>query len=165
MRRYLLLGLVGLAVLVLPLWAVAQPMLVFDGCTILDSGSPWKDHVKFVFHAQAGTDSVNDIHLCVYDQDGNAVAVTAISYEGCWTGHFTPGDNCVDYWSTGVAIAPGGTYGAFDLIMPPGNCVITVVWWFTYDNVPVTDPQTVVWNCPYTAVTSDTWGLIKALYR
>lgn len=166
MRKLMLPGMLALAVLVCPLWVQAQePMLVFDGCSILDSGTPWLDHVMFVFHVQAGADSVNDIHVCVYDANGDLLAIVAISSGGCWTGHFVPGDNCAEYWSTGAAIPPGGTFGAFDFIVPPGYCVITVVWWFTYNEEPVTDPQTVTWACPFTDVENDTWGAIKSLYK
>lgn len=166
MRKLLPAGMLALAFLLCPLWAQAQqPMLFFDGCTILDSGSPWRDHVMYVFHAEAGADSVNDIHVCVYDAVGDPVVIVAISYEGCWTGHLVPGENCADYWSTDTAIPPGGTYGAFDFIVPPGFCAVTVVWWFTYNDIPVTDPQMVQWACPYTNAGSGTWGAIKSLYK
>jgi hypothetical protein len=166
MRRFLLAGTLALALLFCVFPAQAQePMLVFDGCSILDSGTPWHDHVMYVFHAQAGADSVNDIHVCVYDEGGNELAIVAISYEGCWTGHLVPGENCAEFWSVGPAIPPWGSFGAFDIIMPPNYCVITVVWWYTYNDGPITNPQTVIWTCSYTGVANETWGAIKSLYR
>ena len=82
MRKLLPAGMLALALLLCPLWAHAQqPMLIFDGCSILNSGTPWINHVMFVFHADAGADSVNDIHVCVYDEAGNPIGIVAISYE------------------------------------------------------------------------------------
>lgn len=165
MRRYLLSGVLGLAIMLLPLLAMGQPAIFFDGCSILNSGSPWLDHVMYVFSAQAGDDMVNDIHICVYDVDGNALEVVAVSVPGSWYGHVDPGSNCPYYYTLDNPIYPGETLGPFDFIVPPGNCNIIIEWQFTLDGVPVTDWQTVTWTCWYTDTDNETWGAIKTLYR
>ena len=163
--RTLIVVLVTL-ILVLPLRSAAQePMIIFDGCSILDSGTPWKDHVMYVFSGEAGADPVNDIHICVYDRDGMPLEVVGVSSPGSWEGHFPPGGNCVEYWTDENPIPPGTTYGPFDFIVPPGHCLIIVEWVFTLDGVALTDWQIVTWSCIYTSSDNESWSEIKALSR
>jgi hypothetical protein len=148
-----------------PIWASAGAGLVFDGCTVLNSGSPWHDYVMYVFSARAGVNMVNDLHVCVYDAAGNLIPVAGVSTPPSWQGHVPMGGECIHYWTLDRPIQPGETYGPFDFVVPPGNCHITIVWWFTYNDVPVTDPVTEHWTCAATGIEPSTWGAVKALYR
>jgi hypothetical protein len=163
-NRALLKAVVVVAVLLCPVWALAQGMIIFDGCTVLNSGSPWQDYVMFVFSAQAGSGPVNDMHICVYDMDGNPLELAGISKPGSWNGHFDPGSNCADYWTLDLPIPAGGSYGPFDFIVPPGHCYILVEWEFTLDGV-VVDSGVVTWVCGATATEPKTWSAVKGLYR
>ena len=161
----LLACLACLAAIAVPAPVAAQPALVYDGCCILSPCTPWVDHVMHVFSAQAGTDPVNDIHVCVYSSDGTPLEIVAISTLGCWEGHFEPGDNCIEFWTEGDPIEAGALCGPFDFVVPPGSCNILVEWRFTYDGSPVTDWETVTWSCVYTSMDSRSWSSVKALYR
>lgn len=163
MGRWLLAGLV--LSLVVATGANAQGAAIyFDGCSVLDSGSPWYNHVMYTFSIQAGPDSVNDIHICILDSQEQPVEVVAISHPESWNGHFEAGSNCIDYWTNGQAVAPGEIFGTFDFIVPPGFCSITVEWIFTYARVGVAAGFN-DWTCIYTDVEQNTWSGIKALYR
>jgi len=141
-----------------------EAAVFFDGCSVLDSGSPWKDHVMYTFSIQAGADSVNDLHVCIFDRWGEPVEIIAISHPSSWNGHFDAGSNCIDYWTNGTAVAPGQLFGTFDFIVPPGFCAITIEWVFTYAGEPVASGVD-TWTCVYTEVEPDTWSAIKALYQ
>ncbi len=136
----------------------------FDGCSVLDSGTPWQDHVMYTFLVQAGPDSINDVHMCVVDRQGQPVEIVAISHPECWNGHFEPGSSCVDYWTDGQAIAPGEALCCFDFIVPPGFCSITIEWVLTFGGVGVAAGFE-DWTCIYTDTQESTWSAIKALYH
>ena len=145
------------AILLCPVWAFGQEARIeFNECAVLSNG------VLYYVWVCAGADLVNDMHICVYDVDGNAIDMLSISAPPSWTPH--AGGNCGDWSTVENPIYPGECLNEFDFKVPPGYCHILVVWQLTQDGTVVAHGETYL-TCASTAVEDYTWSSIKSLYR
>ncbi len=135
--------------------------VIFEGCYI-DGGLV----TGYFFSVTAGSVPVDDIEICAFIDDENAPVVNC-SVPASWYCHFDEGSNCIWYNTFDNPIAPGETYGSFDLWVDPSYCypTLTVVWTLTLGGEVVAGPDTSYWNCGPTATRPATWGTIKSLYR
>jgi hypothetical protein len=158
MKKCYLLSLLVILVVTLPTLGLGQDAYIqMRECMLAENG------VLYYFWACAGVDAVNDIEICLFDADGNALDFLSISAPPCWYPHAS--GNCGYWYTEENPISPGECLDEFDFKVPPGNCFILVRWQFTYDGVPVTDWQDTWFTCHYTDTEVKTWSSIKSLYR
>jgi hypothetical protein len=121
--------------------------------------------VIYLWSATAGNAPVNDIEICLYDEDGVPANIVSCSVPGSWQCHFDPGTNCIYYHTLDNPILPGETLEPFDFWLSPCHEVTTVVWTFTYDGSVVEGPYTSYFDCGISPTRPATWGGIKSLYK
>jgi hypothetical protein len=158
MKKCYVLSLLAAFILAFPTAGTSQEAYIaMRECLLAENG------VLYFLWACAGPDTVNDFEVCLFDEDGDELEYVSISAPPSWYPHAS--GNCGDWYTEENPILPGECLDEFDFKVPPSNCHILVRWRFTWHGIPVTDWTDTWITCWITETESESWGLIKALYK